>query len=1040
MIARVIAFVTHNRLLVLVLGLLVLAGGYLSYRTLPVDAFPDASPNLVQVFTVTEGLAPEEVEQHITYPVETAMNGLPGVETVRSISVFGLSVVSLYFRDGMDIYFCRQLVNERLQEARGEIPEGFGEPELGPISSVMGRVLYYYLEDEKGACSLEELRRIQDTIIKPQLQAVPGVTEVLGIGGFEKEYQVVVDPDALLRYDLALSEVVARIKANNLNTGAQFLEKNGEEYVVRSVGLATSLDDLQRIVVKSERGTPLFLEQVAEVRVGGAVRRGVQIRNGAGEVVAGQVLRLYGTNASEVIGRVEKKIAEINRTLPQGVRIVPYYEQRTLVQACVATVTGALAQGIVLVVIVLCVFLGGLRSSAVVILSLPFSLLFALMGMKYFHISANLMSLGGLAIAIGMLVDGTIVMVENVDRLLREGGRGASVRAVVVQACTEVGRPVVFAIGIIVIVFLPLFTLQGMEGKTFRPLAHTVALAMLGSLLYAALVAPALSSLVMRFPHRARTAPAEVATAVRVGLFLYRPVVQFFVRRRFLAVALGAGLVVLGLAIFPRLGSEFTPTLEEGSITLRMTLAPSSALEECKRVATLVEKRLMRIPEIASVVTRIGRGEVGADTDPTNITESYILLQPKKQWRQARNQEQLREQIRRELGEVPGAQANFSQPIAMEIEELLEGVRAQLAVKLFGNDLDLLKQKADEIAAVLSTVPGAADVQAAQVGGSPQLLIRINREAIARRGINVADVQEVIRTAVGGENAGYVFEGVSRVAISVRFPEEFRHTPQAIGKILVPAPDGTRVPLTELAALQEIVGPRQITREQNQRFITVQCNVVGRDIGGFVKQGQAVIERQVKLPANYFLTWGGEFELQQQANRRLAMVIPATLLIIVLLLFSNFNSLRNSLLILLNIPLALVGGVVALWLSGQHLSVPASVGFIALFGIALENGMVLVSCLNQLLQEGVPLDEASVRGACLRLRAVLMTALTTILGLIPLLLARGAASEVQRPLATVVLGGLVTSTVLTLLVIPALYKWFANPVADPRAAQETLAP
>lgn len=1023
---KLIDFVLKNRLLMIVLAAIIIAGGYYSYQKLPIDAFPDVSPNLVQVFTVTEGLAPEEVEKYVTYPVEVAMNGLPNLKNIRSVSNFGLSVVNVYFDDGTDIYFSRQLVNERLQEAREQIPEGFGDPIMGPISTGMGLVLFYYLEDTTGQYSLQELRTVQDWLIKFQLQTVSGVTEVLGIGGWEKQYHAVVDPHALRRYDITVNEIVDKIRANNLNVGAQFIEKNAEEFIVRSVGLASNIQDMENIVIKAEDGIPVYLREVADIRTGGAIRRGVQTRNGISEVVSGMVIKLFGSNSSTVIGRVEEKMREINEILPEGIRIVPYYEQKTLVEACVNTVTDALLQGIVLVALVLLVFMGSFRPSLVVALSIPFSILFAMVGMYYFEISANLMSFGGLAIAIGMMVDGTIVMVENVDRILRESAKNESRIHIVARACKEVVQPILFAIVIIIVVFLPLFTLQGVEGKTFRPLAYSVALAMLGSLVFAVLLAPVLSDIFMRRPKKQKSAgQSNENFMVRFLMKIYRPAVAFFVRRRSLAIGLAGVLMMIGLAIFPRLGSEFTPTLQEGTIVMRLTMAPSISLTESTRITQVAERRLMNIPEVTGAVTRIGRGEVGAHTDPINSAEMYVLLKPKDQWRNAETQQELEKVIRDEVGEIPGVLVNFTQPIQMTVDELLEGVRAELAIKLFGDDLDVLKEEADKIAAVIRNVPGAADVQADQISGTPQLLIKVDRHAIARYGINISEVQETIRAAVGGETAGQIFEGIRRFDVLVRFAEAFRNTPEAIEEILIATPSGAKVPLAQLASVQEIIGPRQITRENNSRFITIQCNVIGRDIGSFVREGQKAIAENVQLPPGYLVTWGGQFRLQQEANKRLAVVIPITLLIIFLLLFSSFNSLKNTFLILLNIPLALVGGVVGLWLTGQNLSVPSSVGFIALFGIALENGMVLVTYLNQLLKDGVPLDEASVKGALLRLRPVLMTAITTALGLIPLLLSTGTGSEVQRPLATVVVGGLITSTALTLLVIPALYRWFA---------------
>ena len=1029
MINQIINFSLRSRLLMLVLAVLVMATGYRSYLGLPVDAFPDVSPNLVQVFTITEGLAPEEIEMYVTYPVEAAMTGLPSIEKIRSVSNFGLSVVNIYFQDDVDIYFARQLVGERLQEARNQIPASFGEPEMGPISTGMGLVLFYYLKDDTHKYSLEDLRTMQDWIVKFNLQTVKGVTEVLGIGGFEKQFQVIVQPDALLRYEVSLNELIERIRANNLNVGAQYLEKNSEQFIIRSVGLVKGIADINNVVIKTVAGRPVYLAELAEIKIGGAIRRGLQTRNGEGELVAGMAIKLYGTNASSVIERVEQKIQAINKTLPTGVSIVPYYQQKDIVEAAVSTVSTALVQGIILVALVLLVFMGGFRPSLVVALSIPFSVMFAFIAMGLLDMSANLMSLGGLAIAIGMMVDGTIVMVENVDRLLRESDANESKFHVVGRACREVGQPILFAIAIIIIVFLPLFTLEGVEGKTFRPLAYTVALAMLGSLVYTLFLAPVLSDLLMRRKSSSDQDKPDLGERILNALLKpYRPLVEYFIKNRLVAIAMAGGLLLIGAAVFPFLGSEFTPKLQEGTIVVRLTLAPSISINESKRNTLIVERRLLKIPEVIEVTSRIGRGEIGAHADPINSAEMYVILKPGDEWRQPGDQAFIEKQIRQTVAELPGISANLTQPIEMAVDELLEGVRAELAVKLFGDDLQQLKSKADQIAAVIKEVEGAADVEVDQVSGTPQLVITPDRHAIARYGLNLADVQDVISSAVGGVIAGQVFEGIRRFDILVRYRKQDRDTTEAIRNLLISGADGIKVPLAQVASIEEIVGPRQITRENNQRFISIQANVIERDIVSFVEEAQQAIDSKIQLPPGYYTTWGGQFRLQQEANKRLAIVIPVTLLIISLLLYSSFGSLKNAALILLNIPLALVGGVIALWISGQNLSVPASVGFIALFGIALENGMVLMTYLNQLVKQGVAIDEASIRGACLRVRPVLMTAVTTALGLIPLLLASGTGSEVQKPLATVVVGGLLTSTLLTLLVIPALYKWFATEV------------
>ncbi|KAF0094903.1 MAG: heavy metal efflux pump CzcA family [Puniceicoccaceae bacterium 5H] len=1027
MFKRIIDTVLRNQLIVVLFTLAVIGGGYWGYKKLPVDAFPDVSPALVQVFTVTSGLGPEEVEKFVTFPVEASMSGLPKVEEIRSVSNFGLSVVSIYFEEGTDIYFARQVVGERLSEAREAIPPGFGEPEMGPISTGQGLVLYYNLIDTTGEYSLEELRSLQDWVVKYNLQTVPGVTEVLGIGGYVKQFQINVDPDALLRYNLSLHEVIDRVEANNQNVGGQFLERNGEMFIVRSEGLARGLDDIQRIVVAHEDGTPVYLEDVAAVEIGGEIRQGLQTRNGEGEVVSGMVVKLYGTNSSTVIAAVEDKLAELQEALPEGVVIDPYYEQKTLVESSVSTVTNALVQGIGLVVIILLVFIGGFRPSLVVALSIPFSVLFATLAMYYCGISANLMSLGGIAIAIGMMVDGTIVMVENSDRLLRAAPPGESKRSVIARACGEVAQPITFSILIVVLVFLPLFTLHGMEGKMFRPLAYTVALAMFGSLLYALIAAPVYGWLFMPRPHREEddTGHTREIWIVRLLIAVYRPVVRFFVRFRILAVGLALGLLALGVAVFPRLGSEFTPRLMEGDIIANLTMAPSVSLEETKRNSMIAEKRLLEIPEIEQTISRIGRGEVGAHADPINTVHMMVVLRPAAEWRDGFTQVDVENAMREKLAGMPGVMVNITQPIQLTVDELVGGSKAQLSIKLFGKDLDVLKEKGDAIAAVLGQVSGAADVQAGQVTGSPQIVVRPDREAIARHGMNLSEVQELIEAAVGGVEAGQIYDGVQRFDIYVRYQEQARQTIDDLRHLIVRSEGGALIPLDEIAVIEEVVGPRSIVRENNQRYIEIQSNVVGRDIGSFVEEAQDAIAQDVDLPTGYLVSWGGQFELQQEANARLALVVPVTLVLISLLLYLSFGSVKNTALILLNIPLALVGGIVGLWLAGENLSVPSSIGFIALFGIALGNGMVLVTYLNELVHDGRPLDEASVEGACLRVRPVLMTAGTTLLGLLPLLLATGTGSEVQRPLAIVVIGGLVSSTVLTLLVIPALYRWFA---------------
>lgn len=1012
--------IAGGRLLAAIAALAMTLGGLFAFRALPVDAFPDVTPSLVQVFTETEGLAPEEVERYVTYPIETAMSGLPKLKNMRSVSNFGLSVVNIYFEDGTDVYFARQVVGERLAEARGNIPDGFGDPQMGPISTGLGIILYFRLEDGTGERNLVELREIQDWIIKYQLQTVPGVTEVLSLGGFEKQYQVRLDPGALLAYDIQISDVISALERGNKTEGAQFLEVGSEQYTVRGVGLARSVDDLAEIVVNVEDGRPVRVRDLGEIVVGGGVRQGLATANGQGEVVAGLVLKLYGTNTSDVIDRVQTRFDEINNSLPDGVTAVPYYDQGTLVNKAAATVTNALWQGALLVAIIVFVFLGGWRPSLVVVLSIPFSVGFAFIAMHMLGISANLMSLGGVAIAIGMMVDGAIVITENVDRGLSESGKDDEKRTIVAQSTAEVIAPLIAAVAVVIVVFLPLFSLQGVEGKTFRPLAASAALAMTGSLFYAALIAPSLANAVMRRSSQpADKGPGRLAGSVSRAA-------AFFVRQRLAAIALAVLLLLAGGIAGSRLGSEFTPALEEGDILLRVTMAPSISLTEASKTTTQIETRLLKVfPEIKSIVTRIGRGEVGAHADPTNSAEAFVELQPRSEWRAGMTPEDLRTAISENLESFPGIVVNIGQPIAMSVDELLTGTRAELAVKIFGPDTDVLLDKSQQLQTLLQQVRGAAEVQADQITGAPQLVVTVDRAALGRYGLDVEDALDALRASVGGAEAGALFEGVRQFPIVVRFHEEDRDTPEAVSRIVLESPTGARVPLDTVANIETVIGPRQITREDGERFITVQSNVRERDIGSFVQEAQSLTDAELDLPPGYRVVWGGQFELQQQANARFAVVIPITLGIVLLILLLTFGRLKSAILILMNIPLALTGGALALWLTGLPVSVPATVGFIALFGIALGNGMVLVSFMDDFSRSGMDRNALAVKAAGLRARPVLMTAMTTALGLAPLLFATGVGAEVQRPLATVVTGGLVSSTLLTLLVMPALHTWFA---------------
>ena len=1046
MIDRILAWSLKNRLLVILFAIAVVGGGVLALARLPIDAFPDVSPTLVQVVTESPGLAPEEVEKLITYPVEVAMNGMPGVVQVKSLSAFGISQVSVYFRDDVNIYFARQLTLEKLQDAREQIPPGLGEPRLGAITTGLGQVYQYVLRsDSVRPNDGTELRTLQDWIVKYNLRTVPGVTDVLSFGGDVKQYQVRVDPRALLQYGVTLAQVQEAIGANNRNVGGGYIERGPEEYLIRGLGLAESVGDLGNVIVADRGGAPIYVRNVAEVVLGPEVRRGAVTMNGQGEAVSGIVLKRIYENTSQVIAAVKLKVTEINKSLPAGVAVVPYYDQSELVDRAVGTVKDALLEGAVLIVVILFLFLGNVRSALIVTTMLPLSLLLAFMLMQYFGLSANLMSLGGLAIGVGMMVDGGVVMVENVYRHLSEakhagehsrphetataygkdalpatgGGYREPTLHLILRSAREVGRPIVFAIAIIILVFLPLFTLQGVEGKMFRPMAFAISFAMVGSLIFSLTVIPVLCSFFLK------GGSEEDTWIMRQVKKPYLPALRWSITNRKKTLVAAVTALALSIALVPFLGSEFVPVLEEGSILYRATLAPSAGLNEGIRTASELERMAKTFPEIDAVVSKIGRAEAGGDPEPVNNIEAIVTLKPENEWKSGRSKAELVEALEKKLGAFPGVALNFSQPIANRVDELLSGVKAQLAIQLFGDDLDQLVAKADEIQRAVSAVRGSTDVQAEQVTGQPQLQIRIDRASIARYGINVEDVQRTIETAIGGEVAGQVFEGIRRFDITVRLQEPFRRDIDAIGQLLVPAPNGgTRVPLSQLSEIRTVVGPKQISHDNGQRRIVIQLNVRGRDLGGFVAEAQQAVASKVTLPPGYFLTWGGQFENQQRAMKRLMIIVPITIALIYMLLFSSFGSLKQAALIILNVPFALIGGILGLLISRQYLSVPASVGFIALFGVAVLNGVVMVSYINSLRQEGRSVAAAVYEGTVMRLRPVLMTATVAILGLLPLLFSSGAGSEVQRPLAAVVVGGLITSTALTLLLLPTLYGWF----------------
>lgn len=1029
MTERLIRFALANRLLTLMAALGLIIGGVTAFRQIPLDAFPDATPTLVQVYTASEGLSPVDVETLISYPVEISMYGLPNLSRVQSTSIFGLSRVDIYFEDGTDIYFARQMVLERLAQARRQIPSGLGDPQLGPITTGLGRVLMYTLEGEEH--SLMEKRTYQDWIVKPQLGTVPGVTGVLSIGGHEKQYQVNVDPDALLARQLTLADVHKALSANNRNVGASFIERGGEEFILRGHGWVgageTGLQDIRDTLVARRDGQPVFIQDVAEVELGAAIRRGAQIANGE-ESAGGYVFKLIGANTRQVLTDVDAKIAEINRSLPDGLRINAFYSQAELVDNAVGTVSAALMQGAVLVILFLYLFMGDMRSTLIVVASLPLAMLFAFIAMQAAGLSANLMSLGGLAIGIGMMVDASVVMVENISRHLasRHHGESLSTPHIVRVAASEVARPVVFASAIIIIVFLPLFTLQGVEGKLFSPMAYAISFALLGALLMALTLVPVLTSLGAARHDRGEPRLMEWLRK------RYRPLRDAALARPGRVFTITVAIFIGSLALLPFLGTEFIPTLREGSFQVRSTLPPGASLNSTLEYGRRIQSVLGEFPEVTGTYSRVGRAEVGGDPEPVNVVATVVTLKPLHEWSAGRDYEDLQTAMAQAVHEaIPGLANNFSQPIQLRTDELLSGVQAELVASLYGDDLETLQTVGQEIEAIAHEVPGATDIRMQQQSGKRQVVVRPDRGALARYGIAVDEVLGTLETGIGGSVTGQVFDGVRRFDIFLRLEKDSRDRLDNIRELPLRSTDGAMIPLSRVADVSLYTGPKQISRANASRRLYVQMNVRGRDMGSVVTELRNRINTEIDMPPGYFVEFGGQFENQQRAMARLYLVVPVTLALVFLLLFSAFGSLRQALLIFLNIPLAISGGILALWLSGLYLSVPAAVGFIAVFGVAVLNGVVLVSCIEQLRVGGMSRIEAVRNAAEQRLRPVLMTACTTIGGLVPLLIANGIGANVQKPLATVVVGGLLSSTLLTLLVLPAVYHWlFRDNVFD----------
>ena len=1012
---HLIKFILTQRLLVIMAAAVLAVAGVIAWKALPIDAFPDVTNVQVMILSDAPGLASVDVEQRVTFPVELAMQGLPKVRQIRSMSKASFSQVIVVFEDDVDIYFARQLVFERLQSAREQLPKGI-EPEMGPVSTGLGEIYQYTLESDRR--SPMELRTMQDWLIAPQLRTIPGVNEVNSFGGFVKQYQVLVDPARLLKYRLTLQDVLEGLQKNNANAGGNFITQGWEQAYVSSVGMIQTIQDIEDVVLHAKDGTPIFVKDVADVKIGPQTRQGAVTQDGRGETVAGMAIMLRGANSQIVVDSVKKAIPNIQASLPRDVRINPFYDRTTLIQACIETVAKALRDGSIFVIIILFLLLGNFRGAVIVALSLPFTAFFTFIMMGWQNVTANLMSLGGLAIAIGMVVDASIVVAENIARHLTERAGSGTPRLIIIQeAVREVARPVVFAIMIIIIVFLPLFTLEQMEGKMFKPLALTMCFALMGSLLVALTLIPVLCSLFLRGHKTTRD-----NFSIRMLKRLYLPVLALAIRFRWATVAVALVTLAATLALVPRLGTEFLPQLDEGSIAINVVRLPSASLDGSVAVGTAMEQRLKKFPEVKTVVTKTGRAEISEDPMGPEQNDLVIMLYPENEWKTGRTKEALVAAMKEELAAIPGVRLSFSQPIALRVNELISGVKSDLAVKLFGPDLDVLKPQADRIAALMGGIPGAEDVKVEQISGAAQVQIVVDRKAIARYKINLSDINSLIETAVGGEIATTVIEAQMRFAMLVRFPEKDRGDIAAIGRLLVPAPDGTLVPLAQLAKIQETEGPAQISREKGMRRVVVECNIRGRDMGSFVKEVQQSIQPLARtLPTGYFIEYGGQFENQQRAMKRLGVVVPVSIALIFIMLFSGLGTIRSALMVFANLPFALVGGILAMVVLHINLSVSAAIGFIALFGTAVGNGVVLVAFFNQLRQEGLTTAEAVRKGCDLRFRPLLMTALAMLLGLVPMLFATGSGSEIQRPLAAVVLGGLVSSMFLTLVVLPAIY-------------------
>ena len=1018
-----INLIKHKWIILISFFIIIIVGLY-SFFTIPIDAFPDLTNNQVQILTDTKGMAPVESEELVTIPVESIVMGVPDIEDIRSVSKLGLSIVTIVFKDNVDIYFARQLVNERVQSAISKLPSGI-TPELGPITTGMGEIYQYVIEGKN--YNADELKIIHDWDIKPLLRTVKGVNEVNTWGGKTREYQIKINPDKLLQYNLTLKDLFEAVKKNNSNFSGGIIEHANEQYVVRGLGLVQNLNDIENIVIKYANGIPLYVKDVATVEYGYGLRQGASTKNGKGEVVIGIVMMLKGENSRNVIKNTKQKIEQIKKTLPEGVKIRPFYDQTNLVEQTIKTVKTNLVEGGMLVIFILFLLLKNFRAALIVALAIPISMMFSFLGMKTMGISANIMSLG--AIDFGMIVDGSIVMVEN-TLLKLKNNKDVPISEIINNSVREMSRPIFFGVLIITIVYMPILSLEGMEYKMFSPMVFTVCFALLGSLFVALILIPVLLNLIYKnTASKKQNKNDEKSESVIISFIrkYYTKLFDLTLKHRLKTLIITVSLFIISLIILPFLGTEFIPQFDEGSFSIGVTNMPSISLSEAIDTTRRIEETLLEVPEVKNVVSKTGRADLATDPMGVYQTDTYVELKPKSKWRMFMTKDKLADVLNEKLeNDVPGVNFSFSQPIEMRVNELVSGVKADIAVKVYGDDLDTLSKIAVQVQNILENIKGAKDVQIEQLEGSKQITVIPDRISMSKFGVSINDIQNTVSTAIMGEVVSEIIDGRKRFDLRVIFPEGYNMNPNLIENLLVETSDGKKIPISQVAKISFDDGVESVIRENGQRRILVQCNIRGRDVGKFVSDTQKQINSKIKLPNGYYIEYGGQFENQQRAMKRLAIVVPVSILIIFSLLVMTFSSLKPALLVLLNVPFALIGGVFALLFRGMYLSVPAIIGFIALFGVSILNGLVLITTFNRLISENNTIEQTLIKGTQRRLRPVVMTALVAIFGFLPMAISTGSGAEIQRPLATVVIGGLITSLFLTLIILPILYGYVQN--------------